>query len=73
MNRIYLDHEASEHFDVTYTFNRDMDTVINASSLFNYMEKRGTLDTHHKDLISKHIGTDLILKGDMFGWWFIKN
>ncbi len=65
--RIYLNRDLSDYFDIPYAKNDGVETFINANTLKN----KHNWDSEHLNIFDKYAGQDLTLKGDGFGWWII--
>ncbi len=68
IERVYLNRDLSDYFDVPYSGNDGVETIINSGTLKN---KNHSWDNVHLSLFDKYAGKDLRLKGDGFGWWKI--
>lgn len=63
--KIYLNHELSWHFGVSYNNDKEQ-TIIHSSAL---LSQNNNWDVAHKEILS--VSRDLQLLGVGFGWWEI--
>ncbi|MBP7845806.1 MAG: hypothetical protein KA007_00010 [Candidatus Pacebacteria bacterium] len=65
--RIYINRQISDYFDIPYSKNDGVETFINA----NKLRSKANWDSEHLSIFNKYAGKDLTLKGDGLGWWII--
>jgi len=65
--RIYINRQISDYFDIPYSKNDGVETFINANTL----RSKANWDSEHLSIFNKYAGKDLTLKGDGLGWWII--
>ena len=67
--KVYINSDLSDYFDIPYLKNEGVSTTINSGTL---KSKNKEWDSEHLSLFDKYAGMDLFLIGDGAGWWKIE-